>query len=191
MFFPWQIEDAQTGSVCRQACSWLAGIKLCTGRILTNHPHYEDQALREDQTGKSLRLVWLESQFNPNLNMSRTSRSPGTQKLTCGNVFVKVTYGIVTYQVWWPIHRISALLLTHPKWTHTAVNTHTHTHTYTHTHTHTHTVNTLPEQWAAIYAAASGEQLGATFGLRVHSLTIRPRLPDCLLGVNNKCCKQH
>ncbi|XP_039529864.1 probable C-mannosyltransferase DPY19L3 [Pimephales promelas] len=25
----------------------LAGIKLCTGRILTNHPHYEDQALRE------------------------------------------------------------------------------------------------------------------------------------------------
>ncbi len=34
---------------------------------------------REDQTGKSLRLVWLESQFNPNLNMSRTSRSPGTK----------------------------------------------------------------------------------------------------------------
>ncbi|XP_016352596.1 probable C-mannosyltransferase DPY19L3 isoform X1 [Sinocyclocheilus anshuiensis] len=25
----------------------LAGIKLCTERILTNHPHYEDQALRE------------------------------------------------------------------------------------------------------------------------------------------------
>ncbi|XP_076854411.1 protein C-mannosyl-transferase DPY19L3 isoform X2 [Brachyhypopomus gauderio] len=25
----------------------LAGIKLCTGRALTNHPHYEDQALRE------------------------------------------------------------------------------------------------------------------------------------------------
>ncbi|XP_034151121.1 probable C-mannosyltransferase DPY19L3 isoform X1 [Esox lucius] len=25
----------------------LAGIKLCTGRVLTNHPHYEDQALRE------------------------------------------------------------------------------------------------------------------------------------------------
>ncbi|KAI1889947.1 hypothetical protein AGOR_G00168160 [Albula goreensis] len=25
----------------------LAGIKLCTGRILTNHPHYEDRALRE------------------------------------------------------------------------------------------------------------------------------------------------
>ncbi len=26
--------------------------------------------------------------------------------------------------------------------------------------THTHTVNTHPEQWAAIYAAAPGEQLG-------------------------------
>ncbi|XP_073715308.1 protein C-mannosyl-transferase DPY19L3 isoform X1 [Misgurnus anguillicaudatus] len=25
----------------------LAGIKLCTGRVLTNHPHYEDMALRE------------------------------------------------------------------------------------------------------------------------------------------------
>uniref|UniRef100_A0A8C6L6F7 Dpy-19 like C-mannosyltransferase 3 n=1 Tax=Nothobranchius furzeri TaxID=105023 RepID=A0A8C6L6F7_NOTFU len=25
----------------------LAGIKLCTGRVLTNHPHYEDKVLRE------------------------------------------------------------------------------------------------------------------------------------------------
>lgn len=25
----------------------LAGIKLCTGRVLTNHPHYEDKELRE------------------------------------------------------------------------------------------------------------------------------------------------
>lgn len=25
----------------------LAGVKLCTGRILTNHPHYEDKILRE------------------------------------------------------------------------------------------------------------------------------------------------
>ncbi|XP_058136090.1 protein C-mannosyl-transferase DPY19L3 isoform X6 [Dasypus novemcinctus] len=25
----------------------LAGVKLCTGRILTNHPHYEDKGLRE------------------------------------------------------------------------------------------------------------------------------------------------
>ncbi len=53
-----------------------------------------------------------------------------------------VTYG----QVWLPILGICALHLTHPKCTHTAVNT--------------HTVNTHPEQWAAIYAAAPGEQLG-------------------------------
>lgn len=25
----------------------LAGVKLCTGRTLTNHPHYEDKNLRE------------------------------------------------------------------------------------------------------------------------------------------------
>ncbi len=49
---------------------------------------------------------------------------------------VTVTYG----QVWWPILGICALQLTHPKCTYTAVNTH-------------------PEQWAAIYAAAPGEQL--------------------------------
>ncbi len=40
--------------------------------------------------------------------------------------------------------------------THTAVNTHTHTAVNTHTHT---AVNTHPEQWAAIYAVAPGEQL--------------------------------
>ncbi len=50
----------------------------------------------------------------------------------------EVTYG----QVWWPILGNSALQLTHPK------------------STHTHTVNTHPEQWAAIYAVAPGEQLG-------------------------------
>ncbi len=36
-------------------------------------------------------------------------------------------------QVWWPILRICALHLTHPKCTHTAVNTHTHTQQWTHT----------------------------------------------------------
>ncbi len=35
-----------------------------------------------------------------------------------------------------------------------------HTHSSKHTHTHTHTVNTNPEQWVAISAAAPGEQLG-------------------------------
>ncbi len=37
----------------------------------------------------------------------------------------------------------------------------THTRSiYTQQWTHTHTVNTHPEQWAAIYAVAPGEQLG-------------------------------
>ncbi len=31
---------------------------------------------------------------------------------------------------------------------------------HTHSSEHTHTVNTHPEQWADIYAAAPGEQLG-------------------------------
>ncbi len=48
-------------------------------------------------------------------------------------------------QVWWPIHGISALHLTH-------LSAHTHRE-------HTHTVNTHPEQWAA-NAAAPREQLG-------------------------------
>ncbi len=54
-----------------------------------------------------------------------------------------VTYG----QIWWPILGIHALHLTHPS---------AHTQQWT----HTHTVNTHPEQWAAFYAAAPGEQLG-------------------------------
>ncbi len=65
-----------------------------------------------------------------------------------------MTYG----QVWWPILEIRALHLTHPKYTHTAVNT------------HTHTVNTHPEQWAAIYAAAPGEQLG--FGVLLKGTSV-------------------
>ncbi len=57
--------------------------------------------------------------------------------------------------------------------------------------THTHTVNTHPEQWAAIYAAAPGEQLGVrplaqghlSHGIEggesaVHSLP-PPTIPAC------------
>ncbi len=54
-----------------------------------------------------------------------------------------VTYG----QVWWPILGICALHLTHPKCTHTAVNTHT---PWTHTRS----------SGQPFYAAAPGEQLG-------------------------------
>ncbi len=72
-------------------------------------------------------------------------------------IYVKVTWQWCD-PVWWPILRISALHLSHPKCTHTAVNTHleqcTHTQQWTHTAvnthpeqcTHTHTVNTHLEQ---------------------------------------------
>ncbi len=114
-----------------------------------------------------------------------------------------MTYG----QVWWPILGIRVLHLTHPRCTHTVVNT--------------HTVNTHPEQWAAIYAVALGEQLGVRclaqgltsvvvlrveramyihsphlqflaawdsnlqpFNYESDSLTIRPRLPSGKGGIH-------
>ncbi len=46
------------------------------------------------------------------------------------------------------------------KCTHTAVNT------------HTHTVNTHPEQWAAIYAAAPGDQLGVRYLAQGHLVVV-------------------
>ncbi len=49
--------------------------------------------------------------------------------------------------VWWPILEIYAL--------HLPIQS-----AHTHSSEHTHTVNTHPEQWAAIYAAVPGEQLG-------------------------------
>ncbi len=107
--------------------------------------------------------------------------------------FIEKSESNVTYgQVWWPILGISALHLTHPNCTHTAVNTH-------------------PEQWAAIFAAVPGEQLGvrylaqghlslgieggesAVHSLPVHSqavdyesvsLNIRPQLPPPLFFVS-------
>ncbi len=51
-------------------------------------------------------------------------------------------------QVWWPILKIGALHLTHPS---------AHTQQWV---VNTHTVNTHLEQWAAVNAAAPGEQLG-------------------------------
>ena len=35
-------EDAISGSM-----QLMAGVKLCTGRTITNHPHFEDKGLRE------------------------------------------------------------------------------------------------------------------------------------------------
>ncbi len=92
---------------------------------------------------------------------------------------VKVT----SDQVWLPILGIGALHLTHPKCTHTTVNT--------------HTVNTHTEHWAAIYAAGpDGEQLWVrclaqghiSHGIEggqsaVHSLPHLQFLPDLRLNL--------
>ena len=37
-----KVDDAFSGSM-----QLLAGVKLCTGSTLTNHPHFEDKALRD------------------------------------------------------------------------------------------------------------------------------------------------
>lgn len=39
----------------------LAGVKLCTGRVITNHPHYEDKSLRERT--KQVRGLRIASSF--------------------------------------------------------------------------------------------------------------------------------
>ncbi len=63
-------------------------------------------------------------------------------------------------QVRWLILGICALHLTHPKCTHTAVNT------------HSNTVNTHPEQWAAIYAAVPGKQSGVQCPAQGHLVVV-------------------
>ncbi|XP_054475052.1 LOW QUALITY PROTEIN: probable C-mannosyltransferase DPY19L3 [Anoplopoma fimbria] len=43
----WISTKTPKGAVFAGSMQLLAGIKLCTGRVLTNHPHYEDKDLRE------------------------------------------------------------------------------------------------------------------------------------------------
>uniref|UniRef100_A0A7M4E862 Dpy-19 like C-mannosyltransferase 3 n=1 Tax=Crocodylus porosus TaxID=8502 RepID=A0A7M4E862_CROPO len=51
----------------------LAGVKLCTGRILTNHPHYEDKSLRE----RTKQVYQIYAKRSPE-EVYRTLRSFGT-----------------------------------------------------------------------------------------------------------------
>ncbi len=61
---------------------------------------------------------------------------------------------------------------------------------HTHSSDHTHTVNTHPEQWAAIYAAAPGEQLGVrclaqghlVVVLKVEESAVHSLLPPTILA---------
>ncbi|XP_034426884.1 probable C-mannosyltransferase DPY19L3 isoform X3 [Hippoglossus hippoglossus] len=43
----WISTKTPKGAVFAGSMQLLAGVKLCTGRVLTNHPHYEDKDLRE------------------------------------------------------------------------------------------------------------------------------------------------
>ncbi|XP_060110373.1 probable C-mannosyltransferase DPY19L3 [Heteronotia binoei] len=43
----WIKSNTPTKAVIAGSMQLLAGVKLCTGRVLTNHPHFEDKNLRE------------------------------------------------------------------------------------------------------------------------------------------------
>ncbi|XP_040265886.1 probable C-mannosyltransferase DPY19L3 isoform X2 [Bufo bufo] len=43
----WIKSNTPNNAVFAGSMQLLAGVKLCTGRILTNHPHYEDKVLRD------------------------------------------------------------------------------------------------------------------------------------------------
>nr|XP_056718346.1 probable C-mannosyltransferase DPY19L3 [Euleptes europaea] len=43
----WIKSNTPKKAVIAGSMQLLAGVKLCTGRVLTNHPHYEDKSLRE------------------------------------------------------------------------------------------------------------------------------------------------
>ncbi|XP_068117382.1 protein C-mannosyl-transferase DPY19L3 isoform X2 [Hyperolius riggenbachi] len=43
----WIKSDTPKNAVFAGSMQLLAGVKLCTGRVLTNHPHYEDKTLRD------------------------------------------------------------------------------------------------------------------------------------------------
>ncbi len=101
-------------------------------------------------------IVFVDSQEGLLSSRGGGGRHTGTRLTT-----VNVTCG----QVWQPVIRICALNLSHPKCTHTTVNTHMHTHT------HTNTVNTHPEQWAAVYDVATGSSWGFGALLKVRLLS--------------------
>ncbi len=96
------------------------------------------------------------------------SLNTGTGELSVNKWENKVT--CITYgQVWWPILRICALHLIHPRCARTHTHTHTHTHSSEHTHTHT-AVNTHTQQWT--HTRSSGQSFmlqrpGSSWGFSV------------------------
>lgn len=43
----WISANTSQGAVFGGSMQLLAGVRLCTGRSITNHPHFENKALRE------------------------------------------------------------------------------------------------------------------------------------------------
>ncbi len=92
---------------------------------------------------------------------ARSANQPSKQKqktVDCNLVkMTKLCYscnGVNHHSLWkWKWSDIRPSMVTHTRNLCSAINP-------SKVHTHTHTVNTHPEQWAAIYAVAPGEQLG-------------------------------
>ncbi len=79
----------------------------------------------------------------------------GVVWISCGLLWCFLS-AVWTLNLMAPIH-CRASMVTHTQNSCFAFNP---SKVHTHSSEHTHTVNTHPEQWAAIYAAAPGEQLG-------------------------------
>ena len=47
LFIPTHSSDTAPDAVFAGSMQLLAGVKLCTGRTITNHPHFENKLLRE------------------------------------------------------------------------------------------------------------------------------------------------
>ena len=47
LFIPTHSSDTGPDAVFAGSMQLLAGVKLCTGRTITNHPHFENKLLRE------------------------------------------------------------------------------------------------------------------------------------------------
>ncbi len=74
------------------------------------------------------------------------------------NIQYWLTLSIKKISKWqWKWRDIRPSMVTHTRNLCSAINP---SKVHTHSSEHTHTVNTQPEQWAAIYAVAPGEQLG-------------------------------
>lgn len=87
----------------------LAGVKLCTGRTLTNHPHYEDKHLRERtkqvRVFQLLKLVFIHITGSIQEN---SSTSNGILQVTCA-FLITLTYCEVQFLGFISFTKLSAL----------------------------------------------------------------------------------